>query len=688
MNKNEQNQEQIKQKYLSIIDLILQWNHEYYNLDKPTVADKEYDKYYNELLLIEKEYPQLKVDYSPTNFIGGIASNKFTKVKHKNPMLSLNKAYTIEEIEKYIENISEKVDVMDLLFSLEYKIDGLSIALHYSEGKLVKALTRGDGVEGEDVTENVYQISSIPKKIDYLKDLEVRGEVFLTKQQFQINNNKYFEDLKTKEAKKPINEQKSDEELKKMLFANPRNAASGTLRQKDSRIVKDRNLSAYLYEISDALEHNINTIKESFGFLKRHNFPTQNYNFYAENIDEIAEEIDKFSVVKNNLDYDVDGFVIKFNFIKYFDKLGYTSKFPHYAIAFKLEGEEAITKIKDIETFVGRTGKITYVANVEKVLLNQTNVQKATLHNYEFIQKLNLNIGDQVKIIKAGEIIPKVIDLAQKNSVGVFEKVLKCPSCESTLVYVEQNVDQFCLNDMCPEKIKRSLIHFCSKKALNIKTLGNKTIDIFFDKKIVNNIQDIFNLENKYQQLIQLDKFQDKKVQNILNSIEKSLKVELYRVLYGLGIKDVGLRASKLICQKITEIKDLLEIDLDELIHIKDIGEKTILSLKKYIQNDKNKELILFLNNIFVQEDTQKQKLSNKLENMNICITGKLSMSRDEYFDFLNSHGAKTSTDVTKDVTHLLVGDKQQTSSSSKYKKAIKNNVVIIDENDLKNLLK
>ncbi|TNK84495.1 NAD-dependent DNA ligase LigA, partial [Mycoplasmopsis pullorum] len=561
---NNKVKEQAKLEIEKLKNQIQIWNHEYYNLDNPSVSDTEYDKAYNKLLELEKNYPEFVTEDSPTQIIGGMANNKFSKYEHQKPMLSLAKAYTVEELDKFYDNLVKVVPNEELLFSLEYKVDGLSIALHYINGKLIRAVTRGDGQIGEDVTENIYQIKSIPKVIDYLEPIEIRGEVFLYKSDFEtINQNLEQQDKKT--------------------FANPRNAASGTLRQLDLKIVRSRNLNSFLYEIVAPLKHNLSTQKEVLNFLKTHNFPTQKYSKFVSDVSEIMSEIEKFAEIKNQIEYDVDGFVIKLNAINYYNKLGATSKFPKYTIAFKLDTEFAISKIKEINATVGRTGKITYVCKIEPVYLNQTNVENATLHNYNFISEMQINVGDDVKIIKAGEIIPKVIELVQKNSSNIFEKTLNCPSCNSLLEYLDENVDQYCLNEECDEKKIRSLIHFVSRDALNIMSLGDKNINLFYEKGFIKNFVDIFNLKTHKNSILELSSFKEKKTDKILNNIESVRKTKFYRLLFGLGIKHIGLRASKLIAQELKTIENILNNDLQNLIHIKDLGEKSVWSLIEYV---------------------------------------------------------------------------------------------------------
>lgn len=657
------NIKQAQERIKELITKIKEYNHHYYDLDNPIVSDAEYDKLYNELIDLENIFPELVTKDSPTQIIGGFAANKFTKFEHKKAMLSLSKAYDFDEIKKFHENIIKKIDETKISYALDYKIDGLSISLHYQNGKLIRAVTRGDGITGEDVTENIIQISSIPQKINYLKEIEIRGEVYISKKTLiDINN-----------ALKKENKQE---------FSNPRNAASGTLRQLDPTIVKQRNLSAFLYEVVEPLQHNLHFQSEVIEFINKLGFPTQTYFRKVTELEEIYEEIDKFAEVKNKLDYDCDGFVIKLNNIDIWEDLGYTAKFPRYAIAFKLETESANTKILNITTSVGRTGKITYVANVEPVELNQTNVQFATLHNYEFIKELNLNINDEVKLIKAGEIIPKVIELVKKNSTDVYPKTMNCPSCNTLLEYVDDNVDQFCVNENCDEKKIRKIIHFASRPSLNIVNLGESNIRIFFELGLIKEVYDIYNLVEHKNEILQLRTFKEKKVNNILESIENSKTNKLNKIIFALGIKHIGERASKIIAKKINSISELLTYDIDSLENESDFGTKSVESLKKWLSDKNNVNTINHLSKIFTS--SVKTNSTKKLENLIFVITGTFELKREELKEIIEQNGGVVSSSVSNKTNYLLCGE----NAGSKKAKAEQLNIEIIDDKFLFNLIK
>ncbi|WP_029513658.1 NAD-dependent DNA ligase LigA [Mycoplasmopsis primatum] len=642
-----------------LVEILNQWNYEYYQLNKPSVSDTDYDKALLELENLENDFPELRQEDSPTQILGSFASERFSKVKHDKPMLSLAKAYSYDEVQKFIDNIEKTVPIDDITFNIEPKIDGLSISLLYKKGKLTRAVTRGNGIEGEDVTLNIYQIESIPKVINYDKTLEVRGEVFLFKKDF---------------AKMNQNEKS---------FANARNAASGTLRQLDYKMVKKRNLSAFLYEVVDPINHNVYTQHQAIEFMKQLGIPTNPSSFVAE-IEELEDAISNFAEIKNKLEYDADGLVIKLNDLRLWSLLGKTAKFPKHSIAFKYDVETATTKITKILTTVGRTGKITYIANTEPIELNQTTVRAATLHNYNFIKTMNINIGDDVNIIKAGEIIPKVIGLANEKTINsCFPKAYNCPSCKSLLVEYDDNVDQFCTNENCDEKNINGIFHFCSRDAMNIIGLGLSTIKDFYPK-FIRNINDIFLLEQHYNELIKLPRYGEQKINNILASIEKSKNNDFHKVLFSLGIKHLGLRVAKLLSEKYNSFEQILnDENLSKIQDVKNIGPKIIDSLYAFIQHAKNRELLLYLDSIFTYNQ-QKQKISNIFENTTFVITGALSRPRDYFVKIIEQNSGVVASSVSSKTNILLTGE----NTGSKLDKAKKLNVKIINENEFYQLLK
>ncbi|QBF34540.1 NAD-dependent DNA ligase LigA [Mycoplasmopsis phocirhinis] len=656
----------MKQKINELTELINKWNYEYFIENKPSVSDLEYDKTLLELEHLESKYPELIHPHSPTQVIGygdNIFNSKFKKIIHKKPMLSLAKAYNFSEVIKFAHNIEKIVPQEQIQFSIEPKIDGLSIALHYKNGYLIQALTRGNGIEGEDVSANIMQIESIPKIIDYTADLEVRGEIFMPKSQFNKLNLKMAQ-------------------IGEKTFANPRNAASGTLRQLNSEIVAQRGLKCYIYELVEAQKHNIDTQQQALEFFASLNIPF-NPKSKLVDLEELEHEIQLFAPLKNQLDYDADGLVIKLNNLNYWDKLGSTAKFPKHSIAFKYEVESVNSKILKIITTVGRTGKLTYVANIEPVNLNQTIVKNATMHNYSFIEQMNVNVGDEVTIIKAGEIIPKVIALANKNTDGIFEKTIFCPSCKQQLVEIDDNVDQFCVNENCEEKIINSIYHFASRQSMNIVGLGLNTVSDLYHNNFLKNIADIYSLHQHKDLIIQLPRYGELKTQNLLNNIEKSKKSEFSKVIFALGIKHVGIRAAKLISQKYQNFNQLInDPNLTNIQFIENIGPKISESVVEFVANPKNQDLMFFLDSIFSYRNQKPN--SFKLINKTFVITGKLNNSRDFYVDLIEKNGGVVASSISAKTSYLLCGEQ----AGSKKDKAIKLNIEILDEEMFNNLIK
>ncbi|MHA3801989.1 NAD-dependent DNA ligase LigA [Mycoplasma sp. Z463D] len=646
-------------------------NNAYYNLDNPMVEDYVYDRLLRELEELEIKYPDFIQPDSPTTKIGGVPSIDFTKYTHQKPMLSLAKAYTFEEITKFVDDIKIDLPNKEISFNLEPKIDGLSISLMYQNGKLIRAVTRGDGKVGEDVTKNAVLIRSIPKSIPYLRDIEIRGEVYVTKdmlvetnillekeyeekvdEYYNVKLPKYQAKLaEGKDAAKPI-------EPKLQQFANTRNMAAGTLRQKNSKLLISRDLQVLMYDIVNPLEHNIFHQDKLLAFIKELGLPTHEYGSVQTNAQGIIDKINEFEKYKDSFKYDCDGFVIKLNQLQYWDQLGKTAKFPRYAIAYKYKTEEAYPIVAKIETTVGRTGKITYVAEFENAVeLNQTMVKKATLHNYDFIKNLQLNIGDQVVVIKSGEIIPKIIDMKQKNTIDVFPKVLNCPACGSALVEILGIVDQFCENDDCESKKIKKLIHFVDRKALNIMTLGDKIIELFYDKGYITDFVSIFHLDQYREEIIQGNfNIKNKRIDSILESIEKSRNVELYKVIFALGIKNIGLEVAKLIANEVNTLEELINYSLDLLIHINTIGPEIVDSLKEYLSNEEHRKQLLALDKElhYVVDEKETTVL---LEGLSFVVTGKMAVSREEMWEIIQHNSGIVHKSVTGKTSYLVYGD-------------------------------
>ncbi|TDV24292.1 DNA ligase (NAD+) [Mycoplasmopsis mustelae] len=662
---------EIQRQIQGLVNKLNQWDWEYHQLGNPSVSDQVYDNEYKTLESLEQQFPQFILPNSPTQKLGEWNSNKFAKISHKKPMLSLNKAYSKEDVFKFLNDIKQKVNISDLAFNLEPKIDGLSIALKYQNGKLIQAVTRGNGVQGDDVTENIFQINLLPKKIPYSKDIEIRGEIYLSKTRFkQLNENL--------------------EKLGKKVFANPRNATAGTLKLLDKNIVKERGLSILAYDIVNANEHQFNYQSEITQKLKNWGFPVSPYMHHSSDFNEIWRYVQDFKNLKNDFEFECDGFVIKLNNLQYWDLLGHTSKFPKYALAFKYETEEKIGTIKEITTTVGRTGKITYVANFEEKLeLNQTLVSNATLHNYEYILDMNINIGDKVLVIKSGEIIPKVIALVRKNSENAFAKISNCPACGSLLIEKDGQVDQFCINENCSEQRIRALIHFCSKQCANIETLGNEIVRFLYQNNFIIDFVSIFELKQHKEAITKFKSFGNtkknnefKKIDNILNSIEKSKNIKLANALFAIGIANIGQTVAQLIAQKITKLSDLININLDILLEINTIGPIIVESIKQFISKENNRMQLIALDGIFNYQSESKG--SDKLANLVFVITGTLSQNRDWFKNEILRSGGKVSSSISKNTNYLLAGE----NAGSKLDNALKLGVKVINEQEFMDILK
>ncbi|QJB71475.1 NAD-dependent DNA ligase LigA [Mycoplasma sp. 1654_15] len=643
------------------------WNHHYFDLDNPIVDDLVYDQELNKLKKLEKKYFYLftieENNASPTQIVGAKTDERFQKIKHSQPMLSLNKAYTFEELEKFAQKALKIYQ--NTSFYVEPKIDGISISLHYKQGKFTQALTRGDGTTGEDVSHNIENIDQkyVPKQINYLKDIEIRGEVFLDLQSFKNMN-------------------LEQEKIQKPLFLNPRNAAAGTLRRLDSKTNKLANLKVFVYQVVQPQEHNLDTVADSIKFLQTLGFNTNNLGKHKENIHQSYRLIQEIQEKENKLDYEIDGVVVKVNEFKLYEELGTTSKFPHSAIAFKFSDKVVQTKLKDIFATVGRTGKITYNAVLEPVLLQGSTISAATLHNYNYIKDLAINTNSMVYIKKAGEIIPQVIQSVEKFEKTNFEKITNCPECHSDLIDSETGIDQFCVNPNCLGIQLRKIIHFCSKEGLDIKDLGEKKIELFWEQNLIRSIPDIFRLATKIEEISKLKSFQQKSILKLINAIEKAKHTTLDKLIFALGIKHIGQKTAKMLAQKVDNLEQLKTFNFDTFLEDKDIGEKTVESLKNYFKNEANLQIInelIQVNFEIIKEETH----SNILENLSFVITGTLSRPRSQIESIILQNKGKVSSSVSKNTSYLILGE----NGGSKEEKARSLGVKILSEKEFFDLL-
>ena len=645
----------IKQRISFLRKKLRQWEHEYYGLEKPTVTDATYDLSLKELNTLEKAFPEFYSKNSPTSTIGGTINNKFKKVTHTIPMLSLSNTFNFNELKHFDETIKRLLNFninQDVEYYIEPKLDGLSISLIYKNGKLINGVTRGDGKIGEDVTTNIKMIKSIPQIINNNFDrFEVRGEVFISHKQFKLIN-----DLISEEKNK---------------FANPRNAASGTLRRLDPELVKQRNLQMIAYYIpnfDDIKRLNITKQSEVIEKLKEYGFNTAKETYKCKNINEAYKKIQWLEDNQYDLDYPIDGVVLKENLITYYSELGSTSKFPHWATAYKFIPQEVETEIISIQTNVGRTGKITYVANLKPVELSGSIVSAATLNNAEYILTKDIRIGDTVKIFKAAEIIPYVKEVVlskRKNSSKRFTPIIVCPVCNSKLEKIEGKVDQYCVNTSCPARLIQSIIHFCSKNAMNIEGLSEKTITKYFNLGYIKCIEDIYNLNNHRLEIITTILNNKFKVFNKINeSIQNSKNNSLERLIFGLGIRNVGLISATFLAKHFKNIDALSNASKKELVNLKDIGEVVSTSIYDWFHNKNNLSLIdnlkkLGINTNYISKiNISSENKNSEYYQKNFCITGSFDISRDKIRELLiQKYDANVTNSVNKSTDYLIVGE-------------------------------
>ena len=676
---NQEKNTEIQEKYKKLRSEIEYHNNLYYNEDKPIISDMEYDKLMRELKDFEKNYPELLEEKdneknSPTQKIGGTASEKFSKVRHRTPMLSLSNTYNISEIEDFdkrvkkiiMSEIDENNDE-DLEYILELKLDGLSISLIYENGELVQAVTRGDGQVGEDVTENIREISSIPKKLKEPVSLEVRGEIILPISNFNR-----------------INQEREDDG--EDVFANPRNAASGTIRQLDKTIVAERGLDCYLYYLVNAENYGINTHLESIEYIKNLGFQTTGVFEKYTDFTELEKSIDKWHDKRKTLNYETDGLVIKVNNFSLYETLGYTTKSPRWAIAYKFPAEQVKTKLLDVTFQVGRTGVITPVAELEAVNLSGSVVKRASLHNFDEIHRKNIKIGDNVIVEKAAEIIPQVVNVVFEDRTGneiEITEPINCPVCNSELSHEEGLVALKCHNPLCPEKVKRQIAYFVSRDAMNISGLGDKIVEKFIELEKIKTVVDIYSLKNYREELENLEKMGKKSVDNLINNIEASKTRDFSKVLYALGIPFVGKFNANLLAKTFGNIENLKNQSIENLLAVKGIGEKVAIAVNTFLNNKINWKIITDLQNIGLQfafnEVETKEINDNPIKGKNFLATGKLQKyKRNDIKDIILSKGGNYLSAVSKNLDFLIAGEK----AGSKLEKAEKLGIRVLTEED------
>ncbi|WP_374125020.1 NAD-dependent DNA ligase LigA [Leptotrichia hongkongensis] len=669
----------VQKKYTKLRNEIEYHNNLYYNEDKPLISDMEYDALMRELKQLEQEYPELlkneeNGESSPTEKIGGTASEKFSKVRHRVPMLSLSNTYNISEIEDFDKRIKKiilsenvKNHSQELEYILELKLDGLSISLIYENGVLIQAVTRGDGQIGEDVTENIMEIKTIPKKLKKNVSLEVRGEIILPISSFNR-----------------INQEREDDG--EDVFANPRNAASGTIRQLDKTIVAERGLDCYLYYLVNAENYGINTHLESIEYIEKLGFKTTKIFEKYTDFKELEKSIDKWHNDRKKLDYETDGLVIKVNNFALYETLGYTTKSPRWAIAYKFPAEQVKTKLMDVTFQVGRTGVITPVAELEAVNLSGSVVKRASLHNFDEIRRKDIKIGDNVIVEKAAEIIPQVVNIVFDDRTGQeieIQEPTNCPVCNSKLAHEEGFVALKCHNPLCPEKVKRQIAYFVSRDAMNISGLGDKIVEKFIELGKIKTIVDIYSLEKYREELENLEKMGQKSVDNLINSIESSKNRDFSKVLYALGIPFVGKFNANLLTKTFKNIENLKNQSIEDLLAVKGIGDKVAVAVNTFLNDEDNWKIITDLKNIglqFAVDETNSEEIAdNPIKDKNFLATGKLQKyKRNDIKDIILSKGGNYLSAVSKNLDFLIAGEK----AGSKLEKAEKLGVRVLTEEE------
>ena len=640
-----------------IIDIINKANYEYYALDNPTITDQEYDRYMQELIKIEKEHPDWVREDSPTKRVGGEVISQFKKIIHEKPMLSLSNVFNEDEIRQFDERIKKEVNPN---YVCELKIDGLSVSLLYKKGKLVRGATRGDGVAGEDITHNVKTIKSIPLVINKPIDVEVRGEIYMSK--------KSFNELNQKRAM-------NNEEL----LANPRNAAAGSVRQLDSKIAASRKLDCFIYHLPNPNDYGIKTHYEALQFMKDLGFVVNPNIELVKNIDEVLKYIDKWTINRDNLPYEIDGIVIKTNDFKQQELLGFTSKYPKWATAYKFPALEVLTKLKDIKFTVGRTGQVTPNAILEPVRLMGSTISRATLHNEDYVLAKHIKIGDIVSIRKAGDVIPEVVEVKKERRNGTeidFKMIENCPICNSKLI--KKDSAYYCVNDDCDKKKIENLIHFVSRDAMYIEGFGESIVEDFYNMGYLKSIVDFYELKQYKEKLMELEGFGSKSINNLLQSIEKSKQNSLERLLFGLGIRYVGSKTAKILAKKYLNIDNLMQASYDDLMNVKDVGEAIAKSVVEYFEN--NKQLIINLKEHNINMSyLGKINVNENFIGKTFVLTGTLStITRNDAKNKIEELGGNVSGSVSKKTDFVIVGE----NPGSKYDNAVKLGITIWNEQE------
>lgn len=657
--------EDIKKRIEELREKIHKHDYYYFVLDKPKISDIEYDKLMQELSKLEEEHPELITPDSPTQRVGGEPIDEFRKVEHQVPLLSLDKVFSEEELRDFEQRIRKDVE-QEIQYVAELKIDGLSASLVYEGGSLAQGATRGNGRIGEDVTHNIKTIKSIPLKLDKEIDLEVRGEIYFPKDKFiQLNQ-------KRKEAEQ--------EE-----FANPRNAAAGTLRQLDPQIAAKRPLDIFIYDSAYLKGEEFSLHSERLTYLKELNFKVNSEWRICASIDEVIEYCQYWTQKRDELNYEIDGIVIKVDDLALRQRLGSTAKHPRWAIAYKFPAQQKETTIKDIEITVGRTGSLNPTAILEPIYLDGSVVSRATLHNQDYINEKDIRIGDKAIIEKGGDIIPKVVKVLPEKRTGQEEKFVipkECPVCGAEAVRLEGEVVISCTGGACPAQLKEEIIHFVQRNAMNIEGVGPSLIEQLLDNELIGDVGDLYYL--KKEELMNLERMGEKSSQNVIDALEKSKNNSLAQLLFGLGIRHVGSRVGQVLAQNYQDIEAITQVSEDELSEINEIGPKIAQSIVTYFQQEQNLKIIDKLREAGVNLESQTSNVKKILEGKKIVVTGTLQeFTRKEAKEAITSLGGRVTSSVSKNTDYVVVGD----NPGSKYDKAQELGVTILNESEFKELI-
>lgn len=657
--------EEKKKRIAELVEIINKASYEYYLNDNPSITDQEYDDYYSELLRLEEAYPELKREDSPTIRVGGEALSKFEKVEHKTPMLSFDDIFNEDEIIAFDERIRKSIN--NPTYTVEPKMDGLSGSLIYEKGLLVRVATRGNGLVGENITANGKTIKSIPLRLKKDIDIEVRGEIYMSKASFEKAN-------------------KEREANGEALFANPRNAAAGSVRQLDSKITAKRNLDFMAYFILNPKDYGIKTQEESLKFLRELGFVT-NYklNTTASNAEEIIKDIKTLGEIRRSLPYEIDGVVLKVNNLEDEDRLGYTARVPRWGIAYKFPAEEVLTTLKEIKFTVGRTGKITPNAIFSPVHVAGSLISKATLHNEDYCIAKDVRVGDTISIRKAGDVIPEVVRVLKERRNGTekeFQMLEYCPICHTKIVRKDTEADYYCPNEMCPARKIENIIHFASREAMNIDGLGESIIEDLYNENFITNITDIYDIDKYEEELMNLEGYGKKKIDNLKSAIKNSKNNSLERLIYGLGIRNVGAKTAKVLAKYYKTLDNLMTASYEELVNISDIGDIIAKSIISYFSNEDNKNIItklkqLGVNTTYINNSGYEEK--DEFKGKTFVLTGSLvNITRDKASEIIESLGGKVSSSVSSKTSVVVVGD----SPGSKYDKALALGIPIWQEDE------